>query len=101
MCFNIDDQNARQTMCCNDDDLDVSFPETLFFFVHLRTPNVLVSESARWKVAYSELARLLFKKKGISQASSGFRSLKLVAGMIYWTESIHSVVAWHRCSVVA
>jgi len=60
MCFNIDDQNARQTMCCNDDDLDVSFPETLFFFVHLRTPNVLVSESARWKVAYSELARLLF-----------------------------------------
>ena len=60
MCCNVDDQNARQTMCCNDDDLDVSFPETLFFFVHLRTPNVLVSESARWKVAYSELARLLF-----------------------------------------
>lgn len=43
MCCNVDDQNARQTMCCNDDDLDVPFPETLFFFVRLRThaPNVL------------------------------------------------------------
>ena len=37
MCCNVDDQNARQTMCCNDDDVDVSFLETLFFFVRLRT----------------------------------------------------------------